>query len=347
VLVAPLSLLPAAGDSIRVAGLIDELTAAVEALPGVEAVSAAGFVPIPGARRTTDIEQREPMQPTRSRVVDANGVRPRYFRVTGVPVLRGREFEERDMSGRGAHVAIVSRAMGDALWPGDDPIGKHVYRGTPATPVEIIGVVGELRDASATPGASAGGLFYLPMRSETEGQFVLHVRTNGATTGVAAQVARILRRENARIVAPEVMSMNRYMERAVMPARMMSRVSGILAALQLLLALAGLSGLVAYVTTLRRREIGIRAALGATSGSILALVIRQGVRLTAIGGVVGIGLSLALARVIATTLPMTATIELRALGVAVAGFILVAGVAMLVPASRALGVSPATALRLD
>jgi predicted permease len=346
VLVAPVTLLPAAGDSLRAGLLVRDLVESLQRLPGVEAASAAWFVPMPGDRTTTRIEQRDAAGPN-IRTVDVNLVRPRYFGVTGLPVLAGRDFDERDMSAN-ARVAIVSSAMAGILWPGDNPVGKQLHVNDVEDPVEIVGVVGELRAEPANSvGAPQGGMMYLPLRPKAESRLVLHLRATGLATAIAAQVAGELRRQNARIVAPEVLPMDRFMDRAAMAARMAARASSILAVLQLALAIAGLSGLVAYVTTLRRREIGIRAALGANAGSILVLVIRQGVRLTAIGGAVGIGMSLALARVIASTLPMSTEIELRALSVAVAGFALVTGAAMLFPARRALAVTPATALRVD
>jgi ABC-type antimicrobial peptide transport system permease subunit len=141
--------------------------------------------------------------------------------------------------------------------------------------------------------------------------------------------------------------MSSYMDRAFLPQRIAARASGVLALLQMVLAVAGLSGLVAYVTAQRSREIGIRAALGAGRSSIVGLVLRQGVRLTAIGGVAGVALSLLMGRVIATSLPVGAAIELRALAAAIACFTLVAGAAMLLPARRALAVTPAAALRAD
>ena len=347
VLVAPMTLLPAAGDSLRAAVLVREIIETLERLPGVEAASAAWFVPIPGSRTTVEIEERDVAGPPKAQVVDVNLVRPRYFRVTGLPVLHGRDFDERDMS-RSARVAMVSTAMADRLWPGGNAIGRHLYVDKAEEPVEIIGVVGELRsEAPNSVGSPPEGLLYLPLRPGAESSLMLHVRAAGPATAITSQVAVELRRQNTRAMAPEVLPMERYVDRVVMPVRIAARASGILAALQLALAIAGLSGLVAYVTALRRREIGIRSALGANSGSILALVIRQGVRLTAIGGAIGIVLSLILGRVIAATLPMNAAMEARAVAVAVVCFTLVAGVAMLFPARRALAVTPATALRVD
>jgi ABC-type antimicrobial peptide transport system permease subunit len=347
VLVAPVTLLPPAGDSVRAAAFVRELVASLERVPGVEAVSAARFVPIPGVRRTVAVERRDVPGPTTSRTVDANEVRPHYFGVTGLPLRRGRDFDEGDVRAP-VRVAIVSSAMAERLWPGEDPIGRSLYVDGATSPAEIIGVVGELRTPSASaPDASGNGLLYLPLASFDERSMVLHLRSTGPAAAIAPGVGRALRREGTRVMAPDVLTFERYMERAVLPARVAARVAGVLAGLQLALAIAGLSGVVAYVATLRRREIGIRAALGATRSRMLALVLRVAMRLAAIGGAIGVALSVAVGRVVATTLPVSASIELRAIAVAVVGLALAAGSAMLFPASRALAVSPATTLRVD
>jgi ABC-type antimicrobial peptide transport system permease subunit len=157
----------------------------------------------------------------------------------------------------------------------------------------------------------------------------------------------MLHRESTRIVAPDVITLDEYYNRVVLPQRIMARASGVLAALQLLLAVAGLSGLVAYVTTLRRREIGIRTALGASGRSVIVLVMRQGVRLTLIGGAIGLLLSLAVSQVIAATMPVTVPVMVGGLVLAAGIFAFVAMIAMLLPACRALDVAPAVALRVD
>jgi predicted permease len=346
ILVSSVSLLPEAGDSARVAVLLRELVEAIESVPGVEAASATRFIPIPGDRTTVRIELHD-IEPVRSLVVDVNQARPGYFPAIGLPLLQGRDFTEGDMIGR-RRVAIVSSAMAEALWPGASPMGRQLTIGTTEKdPVEVIGVAGELRDNVRPIGSSPPGMLYLPLRPGPESRFVLHARTHGPATAVAPRIAQELRQRNGRLVASEVMTLDRYMERAVIAERIAARASIVLAVLQLFLALAGLSGLVAYMTALRRREIGIRSALGAERGHILALVTRQGVRLSVIGGAIGVAASLGVGQVIATTLPMTMAIEVRALAAAVILFGLVTGAALLLSARRALAVMPATALRVD
>lgn len=343
VLVAPVTLLQEAGDSVRASALVRDVLAQLDQIPGIEAASAAMMVPASGSRSTTGVVPRDTRDAGGSRSVDMNLVRPRFFEVVGLPLVRGRDFSEAEMSGS-AGVAIVSAALAERLWPGRDPIGRRLHCDAVGGEVEVVGLVGELGRES--PEARDGGLLYLPLKAGG-GSLVLHLRASGPARALASPVARELRRYNTQMVAPEVSTMASYMDRAFMPQRIAARASGLLALLQMVLAVAGLSGLVAYVTAQRSREIGIRAALGAGRSSILALVLRQGVRLTAIGGVAGVALSLLLGRVIATTLPLGAAIELRALAAAILCFALVAAAAMLLPARRALAVTPAAALRAD
>jgi ABC-type antimicrobial peptide transport system permease subunit len=176
---------------------------------------------------------------------------------------------------------------------------------------------------------------------------MLHVRAPGRPDATAGQVAQLLRRYNTQLVAPKPMTLDEYYDRMLIPLRLMAQGSGILATLQFLLAVAGLSGLVTYVAALRRREIGIRTALGATRGSVLRLVMRQGLRLTTLGGVIGLVVSGLVARVIADSLTVTPSIVVGGLLIAVAVFGVIGTIAMLVPAYRALDVMPATALRVD
>jgi putative ABC transport system permease protein len=239
----------------------------------------------------------------------------------------------------------VSSDLAKRLWPGSNPIGKHLLVDDEHE-VEIIAVAPEQR-VTASP-ATAQGLLYLPMSPGTiHSTLVLHMRVNGSTDALVASIRRALQSYNKNVVPTEVVSMDGYIRRALMPQRAAAQVAGVLALLQLALAITGLSGLVAYVTTQRRREIGIRSALGARRADILSLVLRQGIRLTFLGGVVGAILSIVVGKVVAESLPATMTAQLGSAAAAVLCFTLVAISAMLWFARRALAFAPAAALRLD
>ncbi|HEX5005206.1 MAG TPA: FtsX-like permease family protein, partial [Gemmatimonadales bacterium] len=164
---------------------------------------------------------------------------------------------------------------------------------------------------------------------------------------VGEAVTERLRPFNRWLVAPRAITLDEFFDRAVLPQRILARAAAGIAAVQLLLAIAGLSGLVAYITALRRREIGIRRALGASGSSVVALVMRQGVRLTLAGIALGLALSLGVAQSIADALPVTAGIMAGGLSIAAAIFAIVGSAAMLLPALRTLAVEPASALKSE
>jgi hypothetical protein len=239
--------------------------------------------------------------------------------------------------------------MADALWPSEDPIGKRITidarRRTASA--EVIGVVADPIGQGPETAASFPGMLYLSMLPVAEAEVVLHIRAPDAQSAIAGQVMQRLRAESARLVSPEVMTLDRYYDRVVFPQRLIARASSVLATLQILFAVAGLSGLVAYITALRRREVGIRTALGASRRSVIGLVMRQGIRLTAIGGATGIALSLAVSRIVALSLPVTTPFVLAALLIAVLIFAVTGAIAMWVPAQHALDGAPAAALTVE
>lgn len=345
VLIASVDFLPAAGDSIHVRALARDLIARIGAIPGVVASSATEFVPIRGARRTVVTDIHDGAGQSRERELDATGIAPGYLGIVGVRLLRGRDFAQSDI-GVGYRTAIATKAMADALWPGADPIGRRLMIDHGAV-AEVIGVALDPPGSEPATDHSYPGLLYLPMNLGAYPRFVLHARVPSGQPAVARQMARVLRGENARLVAPEVITLDDYFNHLLLPQRLMAQACGLLAMLQLLLAIAGLSGLVAYVTTLRRREIGIRTALGASGRSVVTLVTRQGASLALIGGVIGLALSVGVAQVVGATMRITAPTIVAGLGMAVGIFVFVAMVAMLLPARQALRVSPAVALRAD
>lgn len=344
-LVTRLNFLPGAGDSARVEAVLSEATESIRGVSGVRDVSAAAFIPLRGSRMSFQGETRTAGGEMKRRELDGNLLRPGYLRLAGIELVRGRDFEHRDLSG--PRVVIVSRLMAEALWPGEDALGKLVRINDQETPAEVIGVTADPAGFTPATDHSFPGLIYLPLAMGPEAQVMLHVRTASARDAVAGQVAEALRRYSRQLVAARPMTLDEYYDSMLMPLRILARGSGVLAGLQFLLAVAGLSGLVAYMTELRRKEIGIRTALGATRASVLGLVMRQGLRLTAIGGVIGLALSGIVARLLADSLAVTPSVVALGMLVAAVVFGAVGTLAMLVPARRALTVEPAVALRVD
>lgn len=346
VLVSRVNFLPAAGDSAQAEALASELLDALRSIPGVEDVSASAFIPVRGSRWSVEAEARGRDGEAKRRELDVVYARPSYFRVVGIQMLRGRDFASGE-AGHGTRPAIVSKAMADALWPDEDALGKSLKVDDRGGPAEIVGVVADPPGFVPATDHSYPGLLYLPQSVGRAAEVIFHVRAPIGQPAIAAQMAAVFHRHATQLVAPKAATIDEYLDHYLLPQRIIARASGAIAAVQLLLAVAGLSGLVAYVTALRRREIGIRTALGATSASVLRLVMRQGVRLTAVGAAIGLALSALVARVIADTLPMSPGVIAGGMVTAAGIFTAVGAIAMTVPARRALSVTPAEALRVD
>ena len=344
-LVTRVNFLPGSGDSSQVETLLAEMFSGLRAIPGVRAISGAAQIPLRGSRVSVYGETQSASGELKKRELDANLVRPGYLDLAGISLLRGRDFEPRDFGS--APAAIVSKSMADALWPGEDPLGKRIRIDDDGPASEVVGIAADPPGFTPATDHSYPGMIYLPLAMGREAQFMLHVRVSGNRDAVAGQIVETLRRYNRQLVAPKAITLEEYYDNMLLPLRLMSEGAGVLAVLQLLLAVAGLSGLVAYVTELRRREIGIRTALGATQASVLRLVMRQGLRLTAIGGAIGLVASVGLSRVVADALTITPLVVVGGLLTAAAIFGVVGTTAMMIPARRALSVAPATALRVD
>ncbi|HEY9231587.1 MAG TPA: ABC transporter permease, partial [Blastocatellia bacterium] len=322
------------------AALVEQLNQRLMALPGVESVALAGTAPFAGRRYATiTVEGRK--SAAQEFTVNDNPVSPTYFQTLGIPIIQGRAFNEQEARG-GQPVAVISAAMAKRFWPADDPIGKRFKYG--ASFYEIVGVA---RDVSSLQlGVEDGPFLYVPASVDKPAGMLLIVTT---ATNPQALVAAI--KEAARSLDPHVpvavKPMTENLDRVMQPARSSARLLGALSLLAWALAMAGVYGIVAYSVSRRRREIGIRMALGARPGSVLRLVIRQGLRLTLIGIGVGLLLSFAASQILSSALfGLSAFDPLTFIGVA----LLVAAAALLacyVPARRATRIEPAAALRYE
>jgi predicted permease len=344
VLVARLNFLPAAGDSGHIESTLDEVLDGIRAIPGVRGATAAAFIPLRGSRSTVYGEAETAAGEKKKRELDGNYIRPGYLQFIGLRMLRGRDFTMTDIRDNSA--VIVSKQMADALWPGEDALGKRLKINERRL-TEVVGVVADPEGFVPATDHSYPGFIYLPLRASREAEIILHISAPTGQAAIIDQTAKLLRRYETQLVAPRAITLDEYYDGMLMPLRLMAQGAGALAILQFALAVAGLSGLVGYVTELRRREIGIRTALGATRGSVLRLVTRQGVRLTTIGVLVGLPISATVSIGVGDVLPMTPSVVLTGLGIAAAVFAVAGTLAMLLPARRALAVTPAAALRVD
>jgi putative ABC transport system permease protein len=323
-----------------------QLLERVRALPDVESAAVASHLPLTfEVRDTTGVPDGKQSLPIEewSQIDNAN-VGPGYFEAIGIPMVRGRAFEERDLA-RGRHLGVVNEALAQRFWPGEDPVGKRLFVGGEQDPVEILGVA---RDAKyRTLGEPQRAFLYQGYDEIDYSTSALIVRTRG---DVDALVRRL--REVSRAVDESVPIVGlQSLEAATSVALLLPRAGAIVflsfGLLGLTLASVGLYGVIAYLATQRTREIGIRVALGARRGDIVRMVVAQGFKLALAGVCVGLAAAFVATRAIAAVLYGVSATDALTFGAVSLTLLGVAAVACTIPAWRAARVEPMTALRYE
>src|SRR5438445_310856 len=346
-----------AQDPARLAALYTQVQDAARALPGVTSVALTNFTPLAGGGLPSPVEipGRAP-DPLHDPRVWFMTVSPGYFRTMRIPVRAGREFTEADLASGTA--VLVSEAFARAFWPGLDPIGRQVtlhkaVQGRPdfgePIPGTVVGVVGDVRhfglDAPPEPEV------YVPFTRNVWGHMSLVARTSVPPATLLATLGRTVRQVDPEI--PMTLSGGRSAAGTVdITAGLASRqldtwLLGSFAVSALVLAGIGIYGLLAYSIGQRRREIGIRLALGASRGDVVSQIVGDGVRLAGVGIGLGVVIALVVTRLLAALLfGVRAGDPPTFLGV-VALLTLVSLLASYLPARRAAQLDPLTALRSE
>lgn len=323
-------------DEARAATFHAQLAERLRALPGIRSVSLAQVAPFAGGRDDTiDIEGGSSAQS-----VSANEVSSDYFQTLGIPLRRGRYFTGEDARG-GQSPAVISQAMANRFWPGEDPIGKR-FKDSAGPSHEIIGVVADI--SSRQIGKLDGPFFYTPASTAklTGHSFVL--RTNGNVAAALSAVREVARGLDKDVfVTAEPLEEN--VRRGLEPARVGAWFSGTVSLLALLIAATGIYGMLSYLVVERTSEIGIRMALGAQRPNVLLLIVSDGMKLVAVGVVIGVAAALVLTKVMSSLLfGVGQTDVFTFVGVSI-GALAVALLACYIPARRATKVDPLVALR--
>ncbi len=323
----------------------------VRALPGVEAASLAEYLPLglDGSRRGVTIEGYI-AQPGESTEVGSAAVAPGYMETLRIPLLRGRAFTEQDREGTPG-VVMINEAFARRYWSGQDPIGKRIQMGMARSGpndspyLEVVGVV---KDGKySTLGEEATPFFYLNLAQRYQSSPTLLLRARGNPLDALPAVRNEIAALDKNLPLYDVKTMRQHLALALLPARLAGSVLGVFGLVALILAAAGIYGVMAYSVAQRTREIGVRMALGANTGAVLKLVLRQGMTLTLIGVAIGLSASLALTRLMKSLLfGVSATDPLTFIVLALL-LALVALTACYIPARRAAKVDPIAALRCD
>ncbi len=345
-------------DRVR---LYDAITARLQALPGVSAAGGVNAFPLTGgnhANGTYIVMSRPDEQldrsrlpsimadPSRSGDAEFRVAGPGYFTAMNIPVIRGRVFEDRD-GPDAPHVGVISTALAKEKWPNEDPIGKIIQYGNmdgDLHPFTVVGVVGDVRESSLVD--KPRPTFYASYRQRPNQAHEFYFVVSGSAPPEAIiPAARRIVSDLRPDVPPRFRTMGTVVSESVADRRFVLMLVGVFGAAAMLLATLGVYSVIAYVVTQRRQEIGVRVALGARSGDVLRMVLRQGFTLAFFGIAIGTVLALFVSRLLSRFLFGVAPNDPVAFGGVIAVLTVVALVASYVPALRATRVDPMTALR--
>ncbi len=330
------------GTPASQAQFFDRLLERVRSAPGVSAAALAGRLPFVSGNSTRSIDLEKPIGD--APVGGFRVVSTAYFDVMGQPLRRGRAFTERDTA-EAPFVAVINEAMARRYWPNADPIGQRFRIGGDPHWTEIVGIAGNVKHGSLCEPLAPE--FYVPYRQVPWSFMSLVVKTPIAAPAAAATLEHELAAVDPALPAMRVRPMRDLISTSFSMDRFELIGLGVFAAVALTLAIVGLYGVMSYVVSRRTREIGLRIALGATPSAILRLVMRDGLRLTAVGIAIGLAGSFAAARVIRSWLYGVGTSDPLTFAAVTLLLAAVAVLACYVPARRAVATDPTTALRAE
>ena len=337
----------------------------VRSIPGVVSAGSNSGLPLSGNNwgRSLTVEGFPVLSVGQAPMINHCVISPGYFKAMGIPILKGRDFDERDTKAQSAPqlavrdggmpsvstgVTIIDERLAREYWPDEDPIGKRIRFGPPEDNEPwhtIVGVAGEVKHERLD--ASTRKSVYLPFAQMPIGGSSIVVRTSGQPGNLISAVRAQVKELDPDLPITRMMPMGEIVARSVWQPRLYTALFGVFAAVALILATVGIYGVMSYAVTQRTREIGLRMALGADRKDVMKLVVGHGVVITAIGIGAGLGAAVGLTRLMSSLLfGVTATDPLTFAAVSV----VLAGVALgacFVPALRAAKVDPMIALRYE
>jgi putative ABC transport system permease protein len=323
----------------------ERLQETVGAIPGVVHVGAVNILPLSANYDSRGIQVEDHPKPEgEGEAPQARSVTPGYFAAMGIPLVRGRLFEARDVEGA-PRVVLISEAMARAYWPGEDPIGRRItfnsgipreqqqVVGGPGSR-EVIGIVGDVRHLSLDE--QAVPMFYTPHAQQPSYHtMTLVVRTGLPAATLSGTVRDALRRMDASVPLYQVRTIEEVLSRAAATPRLRAGLIGLFALLAALVASLGVYGVISYLVTSRTHEFGVRLALGATPADVVRLVVSDALRPVAAGLALGVLGAWSLGRALNAFLFGVTSSDPLSYGAALALLLLAALGASLVPALRA------------
>ena len=330
-------------DQARTQAFYDELRAEVEALPNVSSVGFTNSVPLGfgNSDRGVGIPGYEFAEGERSSL-HYSVVTEGYFETMGIDLIEGRTYARRDDENSEA-VIIINERFAERFWPGESALGKIVQ--TAGEDRQVIGVVANGKYSSL--GEDPKEFMYLPQRERFRSELTLIARTAADPQAALRGIREIVRGLDPDMPLSDVRAMEDHMGIALLPARLGGMALGLFGVLGLILAAVGIYGVMAYSVAQRRRELGIRVALGADQPKVVRMVLAEGLKLALIGTAVGLAGAYGAGQLVEGLLYNTSAVDPVAFVLVPALLIGVAGLAVLVPALRASRVNPIQVLKVD
>lgn len=342
VLCTAVNLVSAGYDAQRAQTFQDELLERVKALPGVESAVFARMTPLSyGSYSSTPIavDGYQP-PPEEQPTVQYNEVGPNYFSTMGIPLVSGREFTRADDE-KSALVAVVNETMVARYWRGKNPIGERLQ--VKGRWMQVVGVTKDSKYESVREAPKP--FFYVPLRQNFSRTAGLYIRTALSPGSMATALTREVHVLDGNLALYEVITLQEQVDRSTSPQLVAVTCVGVLGGLALLLTVIGLYGVMSYVVSRSRRELGLRMALGAGASNLLWLVLSRGLALTAGGVLLGAAAALGLTRLLGNLLYNVSPRDPLAFGSALVVMTVAALAACFVPAWRATRTDPARVLR--
>ena len=328
-----------------------DLIVRMRSLPGVQSASAVMPLPLSGDRFSISFQiEGRPVAPKDEPSADLFIAETNYFRTMGIPIIKGRDFEDRDQH-TSTPVIIITEQFARQYFPGENPVGKRIHPGIStwdnedSTMREIIGVAGDVRNRALNTEPKPA--YYMPQSQLPFTQLIAVVKSTNDPRALTGSLTREVRAMDPELPVFSVKTMEEYISSSVAAPRFNTTLLSIFAAVALVLTIIGLYGVMSYSVAQRTNEIGIRMALGAQTRDVLGLIVKDGMKLVLLGLVLGISGALGLTRLLSTLLFGVTTRD-PVTFVAIAALLsFVAILACYIPAWRATRVDPLEALRCE
>ena len=319
----------------------------LKAIPGVVDATSAGPMPLDGGNSLARFGPLEAAtDPAKFQQAIAYFVQPDFFKFAKTPIIAGREFSATDNRPE-ARVIVIDELIAALLFPNGNAVGQRMLARVITQEAEQYEVIGVVKHQQHTTMMSAGeeGMYFPDGYAGFGAAFRWAVRTSGNPEAIQNSVRSALAETDRRLLLTEPRTWRSYVDEKIAPTRFALILIGVFAAVAAILAMIGLYGVLATTVRQRQTEIGVRMAFGASQGSILSLIIGQGLRLSVGGIVLGVIAAIALTRVMATLLVGVSATDPATFGAMAILFTLVATIAAWIPARRAAGLNPNVALR--